>query len=101
MVLSLESSSRDTDPPVFTLSFNVTNVPPQRIECYVNNTIMVDVEYLDRQVIVAEDPVGVLVTVTINSRQSGSYHCAVNASSAGEVNTSTDPLNITGLFSRC
>ena len=98
MVFSLVSSSRDTDPPVFTLSFNVTNAPPQRVECFVNDTIMVDIEYLDRQVIVAEDPVRVLVTVTINSRQSGSYHCVVNASSAGGVNTSTDPLNITGFL---
>ena len=89
MVFSLVSSSRDTDPPVFTLSFNVINVPPQRVECFVNDTIMVDIEYLDRKVIVAEDPVRVLVTVTINSRQSGSYHCAVNADSAGGINTST------------
>ena len=101
MVFSLVSSSRDTDPPVFTLSFNVTNVPPQTVECFVNDTIMVDIEYLDRQVIVAEDPVRVLVTVTINSRQSGSYHCAVNADPAGSMETSTDSLDITGLFNRC
>ena len=100
MVFSLVSSSRDTDPPVFTLSFNVTNAPPQTVECFVNDTIMVDIEYLDRQVIAAEDPVRVLVTVTINSRQSGSYHCAVNADPAGSMETSTDSLDITGLFNR-
>ena len=101
MVFSLVSSSRDTDPPVFTLSFNVTNVPPQTVKCFVDNTVMVDIEYLDRQVIIAEDAVRVLVTVTINSRQNGSYHCVVNASSAGSMVTSTDSLDITGLFNRC
>ena len=98
MVFSLVSSSRDTDPPVFTLSFNVTNAPPQTVESFVDNTIMVDIEYLNRQVIIAKDPVRVLVTVTINSRQSGSYHCAVDADPVGSMETSTDSLVITGLF---
>ncbi len=97
MEFSLVSSSSDTDQPVFTLSFNVTNVPPTTVQCYVNNTI-IDIEYVDRLVIMAEDPVRVLVTVTINSRQSGTYHCNVDADSAGGARTDTDPLDITGLY---
>ncbi len=52
---------------------------------------------MDRLVIMAEDPVRVLVTATINSRQAGSYQCDVSADSAGGTRTSTDSLDITGL----
>ncbi len=97
MEFSLVSSSSDTDPPVFTLSFNVTNVPPTTVQCYVENAI-IDIQYVDRLVLMAEDPVRVLVTVTINSRQSGSYHCDVFADSPGGTRTDTDSIAITGLY---
>ena len=76
---SLLSTSRDTDPPVFSLSFNVTNIPPSTVTCSVNG-VMIDIpnEDIDRDVTEAQYPdTSVLVTVTIRSRQSGIYQCSV------------------------
>ena len=52
---SLLSTSRDTDPPVLTLSFNVTNIPPSTVTCSVNG-VMIDIpnEDIDRAVTEAQ-----------------------------------------------
>ena len=90
---SLLSTSRDTDPPVFSLSFNVTNIPPSTVTCSVDGT-MIDIpnEDIDRDVTQAQYYsdlnyiTNVLVTVTIRSRQSGSYQCNVIGTSASSMN---------------
>ena len=76
---TLVSTARDTDPPVFTLSFNVTDIPPSIVTCTVNaTTIDIPDEDIDRHVIEVVYPnARVLVTVTIRSRQSGSYQCTI------------------------
>ena len=100
-LLSLVSTSRDTDPPVFTLSFNVTTLPPSSVTCTVNGT-MIDIpdEDIDRYVTEAQYPrTSVLVTVTIRSRQSGSYQCTIGGI-PGNTETVSDPLTITGIMIR-
>ncbi len=98
-LFSLVSTTRDTDPPVFTLSFNVTNLPPSTVTCTVNGT-MIDIpdEDIDRYVTEAQYPdTSVSVTVTIRSRQAGSYQCTIGGIISGNMETITDPLIITGI----
>ena len=65
-VFNLVSTARDTDPPVFTLSFNVTNIPPSTVTCAVDSTALyIPDEDIDRHVIEAMDPVRVLVTILL------------------------------------
>ncbi len=98
-LFSLVSTSRDTDPPVFTLSFNVTNLPPSTVTCTVSGT-MIDIpdEDIDRYVTEAQYPdTSVLVTVTIRSRQSGSCQCTIGGIPDNMESTSV-PLTITGIM---
>ena len=100
-LFSLVSTSRDTDPPVFTLSFNVTTLPPSTVNCTVNGT-MIDIpdEDIDRCVTEAHYPdITVLVTVSIRSRQPGTYQCTIGGI-PGNKKPMSDPLTITGIMIR-
>ena len=103
----LTANSTNVDPPVFTLSFNVTNLPPTNVVCEVDGTSLTSsIDAIDREVTIkSSDLVRVLVTVTISTRQSGSYQCLVTAKGpdgldqpAGGDRQDTDGLSITGLL---
>ena len=93
---SLTSTTRDADPPVFTLTFNVTTGSPLSVICTVgNSTFDINGTDLRREVINAIDPIQVSVTATHRTREPGSYQCQV--SGAPELTHAyTVPLIITG-----
>ena len=107
MVFSLSTvDSLDADPPVFTLSFNVTGYPPSSVTCSIDGSDLRDYTNIDREVIKPEHPSTVLVIVTVTTRQSGTYICTVRAlgpdglpqpQPANLTMSSTDELNITGI----
>ena len=71
-------STRDTNPPVFTLYFNVTNTPPTTVTCSVNdNTFVITEEDLNCVPAMTADPIRVGVTVTIRRREAGEYTCTI------------------------
>ena len=94
----LISTTRDADPPVFTLSFNVTTRPPLTVSCTVGNSTF-DIEGTDlrREVINAIDPIQVSVTATLRTRESGSCQCEVSTRVPELFHADTVPLNITGI----
>ena len=94
----LTSATRDADPPVFTLSFNVTTGSPSNVICTVGNSTF-DIEGTDlrREVISAIDPIRVSVTVTLRTREPGSYKCQV-IGAPGLAHADTIPLIITGMI---
>ena len=76
----LVSTSRDTDTPVFTLTFEVDRRPPTDVTCTVEvddggSPVKTNISYddLSREVLVSEDPISVRVVVTIRMRQGGIY----------------------------
>ena len=94
----LTSTTRDADPPVFTLSFNVTTGSPLAVICTVgNSTFNIEGTDLRREVINATDPIQVSVTATLRTREPGSYLCQVGG--APELTRAyTIPLIITGMI---
>ena len=87
-------SSRDADPPVFTLSFNSSNGPPTVVECTRDsqalNTSLYTIsrEVLQTQYVQNGDvgsvnasepemPDVTRVTVTVREREAGEYECTV------------------------
>ena len=95
-------STRDANPPVFTLYFNVTNTPPTTVTCSVNsNTINIPEEDLNRVPDISTDSVRVGVTITIRRREAGEYTCTVRTdSSIRSFPTPTTPgINISGKLS--
>ena len=87
-------SSRDADPPVFTLSFNSSNGPPTMVACTRDNTAIdtslytVSQEVLQSQYVQNGDvdsvnvsepdmPDVTRVTVTVREREAGEYECTV------------------------
>ena len=71
-------STRDANPPVFTLYFNVTNTPPTTVTCSVNgNTFNITEKDLNRVPEMTTDPIRVGVTVTIRRRDAGEYSCII------------------------
>ena len=94
----LTSTTRDADPPVFTLSFIVTTGSPSIVSCTVGNS-MFDIEGADlrREVINAIDPIQVSVTATLRTREPGSYQCQVRGA-PGLSLAENIPLNITGMI---
>ena len=98
-LFTLVSTARDTDPPVFTLSFNVTGLPPSTVNCTVDG-VMTDIadEDIDRYVVAAQYPnTSVLVTVTVRSRQTGSYQCSVVGIAGNGINANaTEAVKIIG-----
>ena len=87
-------SSRDADPPVFTLTFNSSNGPPTVVQCSRNSQALdtslytVSREVLQAQYVQNGDvdsinasepdlPDVTRVTVTVRGREAGEYRCNV------------------------
>ena len=100
MQFSLLSTSRLATPPVFSLSFNVSDGPPTTVSCTVNgNGISIE---LSRVIV---DGTGSItrVTVTIRLREAGNYQCTVSNDrvTAGTINgvtavSDTSSLSLAG-----
>ena len=74
MQFSLLSTSRLATPPVFSLSFNVSDGPPTTVNCLLNNN-EISTE-LSR--VIENGPGSVTrVTVTVRLREAGNYQCTV------------------------
>ena len=85
MQFSLLSTSRLATPPVFSLSFNVSNGPPTSVSCTVNgNGISTELS----RVIVNGTGSITRVTVTVRLREAGNYQCTVSNErvTAGTIN---------------
>ena len=100
MQFFLLSPSRLATPPVFSLSFNVSNGPPTTVSCTVNG-ISTEPE-LSRVIV---DGTGSItrVTVTVRQRKTGNYQFEVSndrviAGTIGSVTavSSTSSLNVRG-----
>ena len=102
MKLSL-ISTRDANPPVFTLSFNVSDGPPTDVTC-TDGTNPLTIDSSDLSRVIVNGPQSVTqVTVTVRMRQASIYQCtASNARVAdGEINgitamSSSSSLSVTG-----
>ena len=71
-------STRDTNPPVFTLTFNVSNGPPTDVTCTDgSNPFTIASGDLSRVVVNGPESV-TWVTVTVRMRQAGTYQCTVS-----------------------
>ena len=71
-------STKDANPPVFALIFNVSNEPPTDVNCRVgSNPFTIASGDLSRVVV---NGTGILtqVTVTVRMRQAGTYQCTVS-----------------------
>ena len=92
---TLVSTSRDADPPVFTLTFEVDRRPPTNVTC---NSVMFNIpnDDLSREVLVSEDPISVRVIATIRMRQGGTYQCTVSNDAPNGNTASSQAINITG-----
>ena len=102
MQFSLLSTSRQADPPVFSLSFNVYNAPPTTVNCAVNG-VDIHGKLLIFRVIVDGTGSITRVTVTVRQRKAGNYKCTVSNKRviAGTINgitavSSTSSLNVRG-----
>ena len=71
-------STRDTNPPVFTLTFNVSDGPPTDVTCTDgSNSLIIASSDLSR--VVVNGPGSVTqVTVIVRMRQAGTYQCTVS-----------------------
>ena len=65
MTLSLISTPRYVDPPVFNLIFNVTNGPPTDVTCTGPNSIGITQESDDLSREVGNERTATLVTMTV------------------------------------
>ena len=75
MQFSLLSTSRLATPPVFSLSFNVSDGPPTTVSCTVNgNRISTELS----RVIVNGSEFITKVAVTVRLREAGNYQCTVS-----------------------
>ena len=103
MSLSLISTPRYVDPPMFNLRFIVTNGPPTNVTCTGPNSFSINQTSDDLSREVVNDGTATLVTVTVRRREGGNYQCTVsnarvedgtiNSVSATEDSTS---LTVTG-----
>ena len=92
-------SSVDTDPPVFSLSFNVTNRPPTNVTCYIDgNQFNIFDDDLLRIVRNSEDPITVQVSVIVRVRVAGVYQCIITTDriTSTPLTATTPARNITG-----
>ena len=105
MQFSLLSTSRLATPPVFSLSFNVSDSPPTTVNCTVNEVDIFPIFPKLSRVIV--DGTGSITRVTVtNITEAGNYQCTVSnarvtANSNGIINnvqavSSTSSLNVSG-----
>ena len=71
-------STRDANPPVFTLTFNVSNGPPTDVNC-TDGSNPFTIASGDLSRVVVNGPGSVTqVTVTVRMRQAGTYQCTVS-----------------------
>jgi hypothetical protein len=71
-------STRDANPPVFTLSFNVSDGPPTDVTC-TDGTNPLTITSSDLSRVIVNGPGSVTqVTVTVRMRQAGTYQCTVS-----------------------
>ena len=71
-------STRDANPPVFTLTFNVSNGPPTDVNC-TDGSNPFTIASGDLSRVVVNGPGFVTqVTVTVRMRQAGTYQCTVS-----------------------
>ena len=71
-------STRDANPPVFTLTFNVSDGPPTNVNCTDgSNPFTITSSDLSRVVVNGSGFV-TQVTVTVRMRQAGAYQCTVS-----------------------
>ena len=102
MKLSL-ISTRDANPPVFTLSFNVSDGPPTNVTC-TDGTNPLTIDSSDLFRVIVNGPQSVTkVTVTVRMRQAGIYQCTVSNARVtdGTINgiiaiSNSSSLNVTG-----
>ena len=78
MSLSLISTPRYVDPPVFNLSFNVTNGPPTDVTCTGPNAFSITQTSDDLSREIVNDGTAAMVTVTVRMREGGNYQCTVS-----------------------
>ena len=98
MQFSLLSTSRLATPPVFSLSFNVSNGPPTTISCILNGN---GVSKLSRAIV---NGPGSITRVTVTSlTEAGNYQCTVSNArvTAGTINdvtavSGTSSLSVSG-----
>ena len=97
-------STRDANPPVFTLTFNVSDGPPTDVTCTDgSNPFTIASTDLSRVVVNGTGSV-TQVTVTVRKRQAGTYQCTVSnarvangtISNVTATNSSSTSKNITG-----
>ena len=70
-------STRNANPPVFTLSFNVSDGPPTNVTC-TDGTNPLTIDSNDLSHVIVNGPQSVTkVTVTVRMRQAGIYQCTV------------------------
>lgn len=95
-------SSRDVDPPHFSLSFNVTKRPPTNILCTLNSTeLAITMSNITRLTLAAENPnITVQVSINLRLRLGGVYQCTVsNVGVHNDINVNpgiTNNINLTG-----
>ena len=78
MSLSLISTPRYVDPPVFNLSFTVTKGPPTDVTCTGPNSFSITQTSDDVSREVVSVGTATLVTVTVRMREGGNYQCIVS-----------------------
>ena len=78
MSLSLISTPRYVDPPVFNLIFTVTNGPPTNVTCTGQNSFSINETSDDLSREVVNVGIATLVTVTVRTREEGNYQCTVS-----------------------
>ena len=83
MSLSLISTPRYADPPVFNLRFIVTNGPPTNVTCTGPNSYSITQTSDDLSREVVNDGTATLVTVTVRMREGGNYQCTVSNARVG------------------
>ena len=98
MSLSLISTPRYVDPPVFNLRFIVTNGPPTDVTCTGPNLFIDETSHdLSREVV--NDGTAAMVTVTVRRREEGNYQCTVSNTRVedGTINSVSATENSTSL----
>ena len=87
-------SSRDADPPQFTISFNVSNAPATTVNCSINDEHIENMS-VSRDILDGEPPTLTEVTVTIRQRSAGVYNCTVSNARVEDGTITVDGTNVT------
>ena len=96
MSLSLISTPRYVDPPVFNLNFIVTNGPPTDVTCTGPNSFSIDETSDDLSREVVNYGTATLVTVTVRMREAGTVSNArVDDGEIGSVTATEDSSSVT------